>query len=325
MKRILKTSIVVALLLGLCLAGLGTGYGGWTRDLVASGDVNTGGVGVEFVSYTCSDVPGEPDMGNTKDVAQCACALLDSDGDGDSDMMQIEVTGAYPCYQCLFSVTVGNNATVPVYITDTSLIDNSGPGALALEGFWTDTNLVGTLLYPGESVSGGFWLHVTNPASQNATYTFLARIQVTQWGNGFEPQDLGGTIGFWKNWDSHNTYEQGDIEGWLGMIATNSLWLGPATIAGMEGVLKGASGGTAEEKFLGHYLATRLDAEAGRLLPDAGRDVTGLDEDNYLGLSDPAATTLGEIIDAIEAKYGTASPEFEVMKDICDALNNLDI
>ena len=47
---------------------------------------------------------------------------------------------------------------------------------------------------------------------------------------------------------------------------------------------------------------------------------------NYLGLADPSAATLSEIIAAIESKFGTGATkdELEIMKNICDALNNLE-
>lgn len=326
-KQTVKRMVVLLLAVLIGLAAIGAGYGAWSKDLGVQTEVNTGLIGVEFIAYTCSDVPGEPDLGYTKDVADCFCELVDSDNDGDYDLMEITVTDAYPSYQCLYSVTVGNNATVPVYIADTSLMANSDPAALALEGFWLETNMVGTELYPGESTTGSFWLHVTWEAEQSSTYTFTVRIRVQH--DEFVPQDLGGTIGFWKNWDSHNTYTAEEIEGWLGLIDAASCWQGPTTIGCMEAVLIAATGGTQEQKFLGHYLATRLDGESGRLTLTAPvvHDVTGLDEDNYLGLADPSEASLSEIFDAIEGKCGESptEDEFEVMKDICDALNNLEI
>ncbi|RLC91043.1 MAG: hypothetical protein DRI39_10840, partial [Chloroflexi bacterium] len=125
----------------------------------------------------------------------------------------------------------------------------------------------------------------------------------------------------------HHTYTREQIEDWLEQIDADSCWLGPTTVQGMEAVLWDATCDGMEERFLGHYLATSLDAASGRLALTRTHDVTGLDEDNYLGLADPEEATLAEIIDAIEGKCGESpsKDEFEVMKDICDALNNLDI
>ena len=53
------------------------------------------------------------------------------------------------------------------------------------------------------------------------------------------PEVLSGSVGFWKNWDEHNSYPQSLILAWLALIDNASLWLGPTTTAGMESVLAG--------------------------------------------------------------------------------------
>ena len=139
-----------------------------------------------------------------------------------------------------------------------------------------------------------------------------------------------GTIGFWKNWDSHNTYTQTQIENWLAVIDGSSDWLGPTTVGGMESVLNDASGGTSEEKFLGHYLATRLDEQSGRVPGSTQLDTSGVDPTNYIGLpGGPGLFSLTDIIAAIESRHpdnnGGVSPtssEFLIMKDIADGINN---
>jgi len=143
-----------------------------------------------------------------------------------------------------------------------------------------------------------------------------------------------GTLGFWKNWDKHDTYTQSDIEYWLGIIDGDSAWLGPLnilTVAAMVTMLEEASGGTMEQKFLGHYLAQRLNLESGRQdWTTPTHNITSIAGYGYLipGPSpDPTAATAEEIVDAIEAKEGTgpSSSEFETMKDVCDKLNNVEI
>ena len=144
--------------------------------------------------------------------------------------------------------------------------------------------------------------------------------------------DVGGTIGFWKNWDNH--YNEAEIVPWLVTINSSSEWLGPTTVEGLDELFAAATGQCPpmKSKVLAHYMATRLDIASGRLDVGNTHDVTGWDEDNYLGLPNPALATLSEIIIAIEGKY-PAEPEdpeawptteqYETMKDICDALNNL--
>lgn len=136
-----------------------------------------------------------------------------------------------------------------------------------------------------------------------------------------------GTIGFWKNWDRHQTFSQSEIEGWLVEIDDASQWLGPTTVEEMAAHFDAAVGGGAsmQSRFLGHYLATRLNERAGML--DGLHDVSLLDPGNYLGLVDPHFASLGEIFNAVEAKYATGptGQEYEILKNIADALNNLEV
>ena len=149
--------------------------------------------------------------------------------------------------------------------------------------------------------------------------------------------DSGGTIGFWKNWDKHNTFTQEEIEGnegkegWLEAINATSDWLGPTTVEGMEDMLWRKCKSDMECKFLKQYLATRLNVESGLLSLTAIHDVTSIDKTNYLELAEAESATLSKIIAAIESKYPdipddpAAWPEkadYEIMKDICDTLNN---
>ena len=144
--------------------------------------------------------------------------------------------------------------------------------------------------------------------------------------------ELGGTPGFWGGWDKHNAYTRGQVEEWLLTIDDTSLWLVPdmdansvINISDMQAVFAAGQGGTKEEKFLSHYVATRLNVEAGRLYPDTIHYFSSYDPDNYLGLGGQG--TLEQIIGAIESKHGTSPTEdhFEIMKNMCDALNNLAI
>ena len=150
--------------------------------------------------------------------------------------------------------------------------------------------------------------------------------------------ELGGTPGFWGNWDSHNTYPEGEIVGFLAGIGSAPGWLyGITDVSQMEAVFAAgeAEHATMEAKFLRQYLATRLNDRADRLyhgtfhLFSIYDPSTGDYPYGYLGLD--GAGTLPDIIDAIEDKYPDpeADPptdgQFEIMKNICDALNNLTI
>lgn len=148
--------------------------------------------------------------------------------------------------------------------------------------------------------------------------------------------DVGGTIGYWKNWDNH--YSEAEIVPWLVAINSSSEWLGPTTVEGLDELFAAATGQCPpmKSKFLVHYMATRLDIAAGWLDTGNTHDITGIEGYAYLGLPNPASATLSEIVIAIEGKYpgDPDDPEdppacwptmerYETMKDICDALNNL--
>ena len=134
--------------------------------------------------------------------------------------------------------------------------------------------------------------------------------------------DIGGSPGCWKNGGCRNEYDDSEIEDFLdwNAIGSASAWLaGVTTIEDMEAVFDAgtAQHATMEDKFLSQYLATRLNVEADRLYLDTYHYFS--DSGNYLGLDGHG--TLGQIIAAIEGKHGTADIQFEIMKDICEALN----
>lgn len=142
--------------------------------------------------------------------------------------------------------------------------------------------------------------------------------------------DRGGSPGFWKNWDSHNTYSEDQIDRWLVAIDSASAWLvvdmdgdGSIDTDDMKAIIVAGQGNNATAQFLRQYLATRLNVLAGRLLPTVQRDFD--DPTNYLDLGGHG--TLLKIIDCIESKYpDPPKPEptpaqFEIMKNICEALN----
>src|SRR3972149_6037506 len=75
-------------------------------------------------------------------------------------------------------------------------------------------------------------------------------VGIVNTGNWCEIEDQDGTIGFWKNWDSHNTYSQGQIEGWLSAIDSSSSWLGPTTVGDMEDALTMGPDHTMRDMFI---------------------------------------------------------------------------
>ena len=143
-----------------------------------------------------------------------------------------------------------------------------------------------------------------------------------------------GSPGFWKNWDSHNTYTGSEIVDFLSTVDAGSCWLVPdmngdttIDISDMLAIFEAGEGGGAaqEPKFLRQYLATRLNVAAGRLYLTTFHHFGTYDPGDYLGLGGQG--TLEQIISAIESKCGTSPTpdQFELMKNICQDLNTLDI
>ena len=301
------TRITVAVLgLVIVLASMGVGYGLWAKTLVIDGSVANGYINADFTAASTNDPSGIIDPGYAKDVGSCTAEVIDD------QTVTATLSNAYPSYQCELYVTMHNGGTVPERI---DLVDITSPPEITVDEL---NGLSGTEIDPGQSVQGTFLVHVEQEALQGQVYTFTITIPSTVW--------IFGTPGFWKNWDSHNTYTQGEIEGRLVEIAASSSWLDATSVADMEAVFAAALGGHApmESRFLAHYLATRLNNASGILNPAALHDVTGPDPGKYLGLATPSAATLTEIIPAIEGKWGTSptNREFNIMKDVCDALNN---
>lgn len=150
--------------------------------------------------------------------------------------------------------------------------------------------------------------------------------QVGEWEVGRD-----GTIGFWRGPGALNAFDplaEDTIEFWLGEIDTASDWLGPTTYedAISEDWLY-YGGPDMYMKFRAQYLAQWLNQISGRQSESTLHNVMDVPgyaaSGNYLGLGDPYYAPGWEIVDAIEDTYSEPFPDFELMKDICDYLNNL--
>jgi len=262
---------------------------------------------VDFIATGTNDPPGTIDPGYTKNVASCVSSLINS------ELIEVTIDNGYPSYTCTFTVAVQNTGLLGIKLNP---LEFDVPPVLTVIDLSDDA---GIELGGGDKVVETFSVHVEQPASQGATYTFQIR----------KPFRLfhKGTIGFWRAWNNHNTFTRAQIETWLVQIDDGSSWFGPRTAEGMVSMMDGAlrRRATARDKFLGHCLATRMNERAGILDGSDTHNVTGVDAGNYLGLATPSSATLNQIIAAIESKFGNSpgSAQFMVMKSVCDDLNNL--
>ena len=166
----------ICLVLTLCLAAIGVGYGHWTKTLGIEGTVHTGEVDIEFLNAIASDNedPGE-DVGSTN------VTLWDLDGDGDFEWMKVEIADGYYCYVGTVDFEVHNNGSVPVKVNDIDIVEPMG-GELdvALSGL-----AVGDVLDAGESVACVLTAHIAVNGSGEAGFT--VDIEVVNWNEGVGP------------------------------------------------------------------------------------------------------------------------------------------
>jgi hypothetical protein len=282
----------------------------WSGRALDVGALTSYQANVEFSAATTNDPPGTLDPGYTKDVADCLAQVVNG------DRVQISLDNGYPSYTCTFTVDVLNSGRLPVKLEPLGI--DAPTEALTVTPLDDHT---GMLLEAGRIDRERFSVHIEQPASQSSTYTFeirkTFRLHAT------------GTIGFWKNWNRHNTFTKAEIEGWLVQIDNSSSWFGPTATQGMVSLINAGNGpgATAMQRFRAQCLATRLNERSGILDAADTHNVTGADPGNYLNLAMPASASLAQIIAAIESKFGTSptNGQFLIMKDVCDRLNNLAI
>jgi len=306
-----RSAIVI---LAICLVAGLVAFGAHSPD-TASGFPSCGDGTVEFTCVGCVEWPEAED----KDVGNCQCCLLGP------ETLQVVLSNAYPGYGCTVTFKIANRCDVPLVIEHITVTPHNFTDGVEVS-LDVARPYVGQVIDPCSVICGEIKVKTEQPAEQGFEYSFTVTITLIQ-----HCQSLGGTIGFWKNWDKHNTYTEAEIDEWLDNIDAESQWLVPDTngdgtidVDDMEAVLTEsfayAGASPMERKFLAHYLATRLDTEACRLGYGV-HDFGEYDPDDYLGLG--GSGTLLEIISAIESKYGTSpsDSEFEMMKNVCVALN----
>lgn len=135
----------------------------------------------------------------------------------------------------------------------------------------------------------------------------------------------GGTPGFWSSPAAVKFYGKDQLAAWFEDIVLDSEWYDDSLADGdvderyntMRDTLIPAG------SFDAQYLATRLNAISGRLDDITHHSLSGIPgAEDYLG---PSPATLTEIIERIEGKFSEAEPQLELMKDVCEALNELEI
>jgi len=153
-------------------------------------------------------------------------------------------------------------------------------------------------------------------------------------------RELGGSPGFWNGKAAVSQYGKPDIVSWFKTIVAESAWYEDDLANGsddevydkMVTILKGGGAKDYEgmvNQFRAQYLATNLNTmtDPPRLQLGTTHDISTIkDAKDYFGY---ASGTLAQIIAFIEGKADgdifskpPTKDEVEIMKDVCDKLNN---
>lgn len=218
-NRFSMTTMMV--LLFIALAGIGVGYGLWSKTLFISGTVGTGSVDALFVEAFTDDDDGvndpakdsqdtgdceiwvgdaadqgscdpaasgrDPKAHYTKDVAACIAAIT-----GDPTVATVTQSNVYPSYFCTAWFEVLNAGSVPVKVASVTIngkpVNPSATTPFDLTGdgkadLEIHVSEIGICqqIDPRELVQMDLDQHVLQPAPQGATFGYGVRIQLNQW------------------------------------------------------------------------------------------------------------------------------------------------
>lgn len=274
----------------------------------------------------------------------------------------IEITDGMVCTSYAHTASVWNAGEdeAVAYLVIDNLVDPDGLAPVMDTEIWYDSGLVTSGWMSdlaGQQIELGYLLanefrHITivlhaTAGSPGARLEWDMQFELLgSWsdsevsqGNYFMVNaELGGTPGFWSSKAAVKLYGKSQLADWFREIVLDSEWFEDDLAEGtddevyrkMVAILKekGAKDYQgAVNQFRGQYLATRLNAESGRLGLGTSHDISAIPGATvYFGYS---SETLSEIIATIESKAEgpifSSTPERNkmlIMKSVCDALNN---
>ena len=164
----MKKVTLLALVLVLCLSGVGVGYAMWSDTLYIDGTVNTGSVDVDIQCVTCSDSEIEG-----KNVSGVTCS-------SDGTTLTVIVENAYPCITYTVEFLVTNTGTIPVHFTGWAV--DTGTTTLPL-GAYAITDLSPVQLHEGLTAPGTLTIHLENDMAieQGGSYALKLSIVYHQY------------------------------------------------------------------------------------------------------------------------------------------------
>ena len=165
----------ICLVLVLCLAAIGVGYGHWTETLNIQGTVGTGEMSVGFLNAVASD---NEDALGLDNVGLTNVTLCDMDGDGVNELMQVDLSEGYFCYEGTVTFDVKNHGTVPAKVTAIDITEPAG-GELEVA---VDGIAVGSVIDGGASLACELTAHIA--ANGTGSGGFTVNIEFVNWNEG---------------------------------------------------------------------------------------------------------------------------------------------
>lgn len=184
-----KTSIpAIAAIVLIMLAIAGYSYAHWSTYMYIDGDVYTGELCAEIVTWFGNDPPGSNDPGYDKDVAT-TYTWIDEE---DPHYAYVKIENAYPSYEVRFTCDIHNCGTIPWFMLTPKV-----NGITLVDSQWVDFDLDGdgdpdvNIMYidgedkqvhPCDIVEWSLRIHVKQTADYcGETYYFTISVEVIQW------------------------------------------------------------------------------------------------------------------------------------------------
>ena len=106
-----------------------------------------------------------------KDIGTCECVLQDENGDSYREKLNIALGNVYPQYEAYVDFVIQNHGAYPIHLKSVDVC-NPSPEAMSVN----ITNLVCTMLAPGETTSGTITVSILQTAAQAREYSFSVSI-----------------------------------------------------------------------------------------------------------------------------------------------------
>jgi uncharacterized repeat protein (TIGR01451 family) len=229
-----------------------------------------------------------------------------------------------------YTVTNTGNVTLSPLTLNDNLIGNIklSVSSLAPGASTTATatyNITQSMINAGKSITNIATATGTPPTGTKNNVTATAQATVTI--NQPTHQGCPGPCSMWENWNCQTNYNQQQICSWLGNIDSTSKWFksGPCTTQDMINCLTNGQNSNPQQGFVSEYLAFNLNINDGCYNPASSYDISQFDPGNYLGLSNPKSSTISQIFNAIEGKYGSSisNNQYGIMQSVCNYINNI--